>query len=232
MSESKTHKVLQADPEVEARVGELLGKLTLGEKIGQMSQWSAGWQPGVLDEQARGAAESGMAGSFLNASGELRNELQRKALQTRLGIPLIFGRDVIHGYRTIFPIPLGQAASFNPELAEQGSEVAAREAASQGIDWTFAPMVDIARDPRWGRVAEGGGEDPVLASSMGAAWVRGFQGEDLRAPERLAACAKHYVGYGAAEAGKDYNTTEISERTLREVYLPSFKACVKAGAAT
>src|SRR5262245_54564509 len=144
MSESKVPAVLESDPKVEERVNALLSQLSLAEKIGQMSQWHAGWKPGELDEQARDAVQSGMAGSFLNAAGELRNDLQRVSMQTRLGIPMIFGRDVIHGYRTIFPIPIGQAAAFDPELAEQGSEIAAREAASDGIDWTFAPMVDIA----------------------------------------------------------------------------------------
>ena len=152
--------------------------------------------------------------------------------ESRLGVPLVIGRDVIHGFRTIFPIPLGQAASWNPELVEAASAVAAREARSIGIHWTFAPMVDIARDPRWGRIAEGFGEDPYLASELAAAAVRGFQGDDLAAPDRIAACAKHFVGYGAAEGGRDYNTTVISPSLMRNVYLPSFHAAVDAGVAT
>nr|HPL29974.1 beta-glucosidase BglX [Anaerolineae bacterium] len=175
----------------------------------------------------------GMVGSFLNVLGDEAQRYQRIAVEeSRLGIPLLFGRDVIHGFRTIFPIPLGQAASFDPGLVREAARIAAREAAAAGVHWTFAPMVDIARDPRWGRIAEGCGEDPYLAACLGAAMVQGFQGSDLRDPERIAACAKHYVGYGAAEGGRDYNTTYIPEGLLRDVYLPPFEACVRAGAAT
>jgi beta-glucosidase len=207
--------------------------MTLEEKVGQMSQqpWRA--QP---PEPARlfDAVRAGQVGSILNApSRELRNDLQRAALEhTRLGIPILFGRDVIHGYATIFPIPLGLSATFDLELIEESARVAAAEAAEVGIDWIFGPMVDIARDPRWGRIAESPGEDPCLASQMGAAMVRGFQGDDPSAPDRVAACAKHYLGYGAAEAGKDYNTTYIPEQLLKEVYLAPFKACVEAGVLT
>ena len=147
-------------------------------------------------------------------------------------MPLIFGRDVIHGFRTIFPIPLGQAASWNPELVEQAAAIAAREARSVGVHWTFAPMVDIARDPRWGRIAESLGEDPCLASTLSAAMVRGFQGNDLSAPDRVAACAKHFAGYGACEGGRDYNSAVISPSLMRNVYLPPFHAAVDAGVAT
>ncbi|MHC4418778.1 MAG: glycoside hydrolase family 3 protein, partial [Planctomycetota bacterium] len=162
-----------------------------------------------------------------------RNELQKIAVEgSRLGIPLMFGFDVIHGYRTIFPIPLGLAATWEPALVEKAAAIGASEASSAGVDWTFAPMVDIARDGRWGRIAEGFGEDPYLASVFSAAAVRGFQGTDPSSPSRLMACLKHYVGYGAAEGGRDYNTCELSERTLREVYLPPFKAGVDAGAGT
>lgn len=211
-------------PAVEA----LLARMTRQEKVGQLSQLA---YHAHHHEAALEAARSGTVGAFLNASGrELRNELQRLAVeQTRLGIPLVFGRDVIHGYRTIFPIPLGLGATFDPELVEATAEAAAAEAAEDGVDWTFAPMVDVARDPRWGRVAESPGEDPHHVSVMGAAMVRGFQGLDPAAPDRVAACAKHFVGYGAAEAGKDYNTTYIPEGQLHEVYLPPFRACLEAG---
>lgn len=173
-------------------------------------------------------------GSILNqVDPRIVNELQRTAIEeSRLGIPLIFARDVIHGFKTIFPIPLGQAASWNPEIAEEGARISAIEASACGIRWTFAPMIDISRDPRWGRIAESCGEDPYLTSIMGAAMVRGFQGEDLSNPTSMAACAKHFAGYGAAEAGKDYNTTWIPEPQLRDVYLPPFKGAVDAGAAT
>ena len=159
--------------------------------------------------------------------------LQRVAVEeSRLKIPLIFGRDVIHGYKTVFPIPLGQSATFDPALVQRAAAAAAHEASEVGIDWVFAPMVDIVRDPRWGRVAESCGEDPYLAARMGAAMVRGFQGADVRAPGRVAACAKHFAGYGAAEAGREYSTTSIPEQLLREVYLAPFKACVEAGVFT
>ena len=213
------------------QVEQLLGQMTLAEKAGQMSQYPARRvDPGQIAEEIR----QGRVGSILNAGTlERRNELQRIAVdESRLGIPLIFGRDVIHGYRTVFPIPLGQAASFNPTLVEEAAAAAAREAAEAGIDWTFAPMVDISRDPRWGRVAESCGEDPFLASELGAAMVRGFQGRNLRDRSHIAACAKHYAGYGAAEGGKDYNSTHIPEQLLREVYLAPFRACVEAGVLT
>ena len=199
--------------------------MTLEEKLGQMSQSTAMRTP--ISDEIKQQIRAGRWGSFLNAGSPAdRAEAQRIAVkESRLGIPLIFGRDVIHGYRTVFPIPLGQAAAWDPELVEQAAAVAAREAAAEGIHWTFAPMLDIARDPRWGRIAESLGEDPYLAGVLGAAMVRGFQ-------TALAACAKHYVGYGAAEAGRDYNSTFIPESQLREVYLPPFHAAVEAGVAT
>ena len=217
---------------IEQRIADLLGRMTLEEKVGQMSQSSA--FPHPLSDRVKQEIRSGRYGSFLNA-GELNDkiEAQRVALmESRLGIPLIFGRDVIHGYRTIFPIPLGQAASWDPDLIRQAARVAGREASRAGIHWTFAPMIDITRDPRWGRIAEGLGEDPYLASILGAAMVRGFQGESISAPDSIAACAKHYVGYGAAEAGRDYNTTWIPENILRNVYLWPFHAARDAGVAT
>ncbi len=215
--------------EIDRRVDELISRMTLEEKIGQLQQYTYGVSP-ELQQMAR----TGAIGSFLNVRGAAQtNALQKLAVEnSRLGIPILFGLDVIHGYKTIFPIPLAEAASWDPDLAEQAAAVAAREARAAGIHWTFAPMVDIARDARWGRIAEGAGEDPFLGSRMAVARVRGFQGGNLAAPDRVAACLKHYVGYGAAEGGRDYNTTEISEQTLRNIYLPPFRAGVKAGAAT
>jgi beta-glucosidase len=219
-------------PDVEKRIDELLAKMTLDEKIGQMSQSTSLQSP--LSEQNKAEIRAGRWGSFLNAGTSAdRAEAQRIALkESRLGIPLIFGRDVIHGYRTVLPIPLGQAASWDPDLVQAGARVAGREAAAQGIHWTFAPMLDITRDPRWGRISETLGEDPFVTSRLGAAMVHGFQGSKLDAPDSIAACAKHYVGYGAAEGGRDYNTTWIPEIQLREVFLRSFYAARQAGVAT
>ena len=216
--------------DIEKRIDALMAKMTLEEKLGQMSQKSLG----RLTPQAIEEIRKGMWGSFLNAGTPAdRVEIQRIAMkESRLGIPIIFGRDVIHGYRTVFPIPLGQSATWDPELVEQAARIAARETAQAGEHWTFAPMMDIARDPRWGRVAEGLGEDPYLASVLAAAMVRGFQGPSLGTPGYIAACAKHYAGYGAAEGGRDYNTTYIPEGLLRDVYLKPFEAAEKAGVAT
>jgi beta-glucosidase len=213
-----------------ARVEALLEQMTLLEKAGQMSQHAWGLSD---DEEARRAVAAGRLGSVLNVpSLEERNRLQQLALETRLAVPLIFGRDVIHGYKTIFPISLGLGASFDPSLAERTARAAAREAVEAGIDWTFAPMVDVTREPRWGRVAESFGEDPELTSRMGAAMVRGFQGSQSDGRDRVAACAKHFAAYGAAEAGKEYNTTWVPEPLLRDVYLPPFRACAEAGVLT
>lgn len=216
--------------QIEEKVEDLLAQMTLEEKIGQMNQVSP---YGDLDEMAQLVRE-GKVGSFLNLSGaEQVNKMQKVAVEeSRLGIPLLIARDVIHGYKTIFPIPLGQAATFNPELVEAGARIAAVEASSDGIRWTFAPMIDVSRDPRWGRIAESCGEDPYLSSVMGVAMVKGFQSDSLADPTSMAACAKHFVGYGAAESGRDYNSTFLTERQLREVYLPPFEAAAKAGAAT
>ena len=214
------------DP-VEKRIDDLLSKMTLQEKIGQMNQLTG---TGLSNDMI-GQIKSGKVGSIVNELDiKTTNELQRLAVkESRLGIPIIFARDVIHGFKTIFPIPLGEAATWNPELIESGARVAAVEATATGIRWTFAPMIDIARDPRWGRIAESCGEDPFLTSSMGVAMIKGFQGEKLSDPTSLAACAKHFAGYGATESGKDYNTTWIPELQLREVYLPPFKAAIDAG---
>lgn len=219
-------------PDLEKRIDALLAKMTFEEKLGQMSQATSLQSP--LSEQNKADIRKGRWGSFLNAAGPAeRAEAQRIALkESRLGVPLIFGRDVIHGYRTVLPIPLGQAASWDPELVQAGARVAGREAAAEGIHWTFAPMLDITRDPRWGRIAETLGEDPLVTSRLGAAMVRGFQGGKLDAPDSIAACAKHYVGYGAAEGGRDYNTTWIPEIQLREVFLRPFDAARQAGVAT
>ncbi len=217
-------------PEVEKKVAALIAKMTLEEKVGQLIQYSFDQTP-----EAEALIRQGRVGSFLNVRGDAErvNALQKIAVEeSRLGIPLLIGFDVIHGLRTIFPIPLAQAATWQPALVEQAARVAAREAAAVGIKWTFAPMVDIARDARWGRIAEGAGEDTYLGEVMAAAQVRGFQGEDLSHPEAVLACAKHFVAYGAAEGGRDYNTADMSEKTLREVYLPPFKAAVDAGAGT
>lgn len=215
---------------LEEKINNLLGKMTLEEKIGQMNQISSF---GNIEDMSA-VIKRGEVGSILNEVDPQRiNALQHVAVEeSRLGIPLLIARDVIHGFKTIFPIPLGQAATFNPELVEQGARVAAVEASSVGIRWTFAPMIDIARDPRWGRMAEGCGEDPYLTSVMGVAMIRGFQGDSLNSPTSIAACPKHFVGYGAAEGGRDYNSTFIPERQLRNVYLPPFEAAAKAGAAS
>lgn len=222
-------KNTNADSEIENKVEALLDKMTLEEKLGQMNQLS----PWDFDELA-GKVRKGEVGSILNyTDSALVNKIQRVAVEeSRLGIPLLVSRDVIHGYKTIFPIPLGQAATFNPQIVERGARVAAVEASADGIRWTFAPMIDISRDPRWGRIAESCGEDPYLTSVMGTAMIKGFQGSSLNSPTSMAACAKHFVAYGASEGGKDYNSTFVPERVLRNVYLPPFKAAVDAGCAT
>jgi beta-glucosidase len=225
-----------ADPRFDTRVESLLHSMTLEEKIGQLVQYSAGQPtgPGTGRTDYKDMIAQGQVGALLNViDTPLINEYQRIAVEkSRLHIPLLFGLDVIHGFRTEFPIPLGMASTWDPSSVEKASHVAASEASAIGIRWTFSPMVDIARDARWGRMAEGAGEDPYLGSAMAAAYVRGYQGSHLDTPDTMAACAKHFVGYGAAEGGRDYNTTEISEHTLREFYLPPFHAAVNAGTAT
>ncbi len=214
------------------RVKALLARMTLAEKIGQMCQVEAGHghAPDNLGERLR----SGRIGSVINVVDvRVLNELQRIAMEeSRLGIPLLIGRDVIHGFKTVMPIPLGQAATWNPALVEQGARVAALEAAKSGVNWTFAPMIDISRDARWGRIAESYGECVLLTSELGAATVRGFQGDDLAATGSIAACAKHFAGYGAVESGRDYATTNIPDTKLRNVYFRPFKAAVDAGVST
>ncbi|MDQ1558555.1 MAG: beta-glucosidase [Pyrinomonadaceae bacterium] len=223
----------QQQPSVERKINALLARMTLAEKLGQL-QMLDGEANGNFRPEHRDMVRRGLLGSTLNVRGAARvNELQRIAItESRLKIPVLFAFDVIHGYRTVFPVPLGEAASFDPAAAERAAEVAAAEASSAGVRWTFAPMVDIARDARWGRIVEGAGEDPYLGAALARARVRGFQGADYSAPERIVACAKHWVAYGAAEAGRDYNTVDMSETTLREVYFPPFKAAVDAGVGT
>lgn len=220
----------RSESEIDSLVNSLLSRMTLEEKVGQLNQYSFY----AVDDASRAQSRQGLVGSWLNITDPSQcNALQREAVEnSRLHIPLIFARDVIHGFRTIFPIPLGQAAAWNPEMVEKGARIAAEEASSAGIRWTFSPMVDIARDPRWGRVAEGFGEDPLLTSRLGAAMVRGYQGSDLSAPNTMAACVKHFAGYGAVEGGRDYNTTWLPEPLMRDVYLPPYKAGIDAGAAT
>jgi len=228
------------DPVIESRINVFLAKMTLEEKAGQMTQpngldadkpddGQGGWPGGIENEIKRGRI-----GSFLNFTDvKRRNELQKVAVEeSRLGIPLIFGFDVIHGYRTIFPVPLAEAASWDLNLMEKTAAIAAKEARTDGIDWTFAPMIDIARDPRWGRIVEGAGEDVYLGGLITRAKVRGFQGKDLADPQTVAACLKHFAVYGTSQAGREYSTTEVPERVIRNVYLPPFKAGVEEGAAT
>ena len=247
-----------ADAKIEARVEGLLRRMTLEEKIGQLVQYndtgdSSAAQPTAAQPAADKAAvivainpvtanhldvmqlaATGRVGSMLNTIGaERTNTYQHLAVdKSRLHIPLLFGADVIHGYRTVYPIPLGLAASFDPELVVSLAHTAAEEAATAGVRWFYSPMVDISRDPRWGRTAEGAGEDPFLGAAMARAYIRGYQGDDLSQPGRVAASVKHFAAYGAAEAGREYNTTDMSEITLRQVYLPPYKAAVEAGAAT
>jgi beta-glucosidase len=223
-------------PGLEEKVDALLQKMTLEEKVGQLVQYSAGQATGPTSGRTddRDMIRKGQVGSLFNVTGAREtNALQRIAVEnSRLKIPLIFGLDVIHGFRTTFPIPLGLAATWEPEIVERAARIAASEASSAGVRWTFSPMVDIARDARWGRISESAGEDPYLGAAMARAYVRGYQGQRLDATDSIVACAKHYVGYGAAEGGRDYNSTEISEHTLRQFYLPPFRAAEEAGAGT
>jgi len=220
-------------PNVEARVNALLARMTLEEKLGQLQQLD-GEGSGDFRPEHLELIRKGLLGSTLNVRGAKRtNQLQHVAVEeSRLKIPNLFGYDVIHGYRTIFPIPLAEAASWDPTLAERSASIAASETYAAGVRWTFAPMVDIARDPRWGRITEGAGEDPFLGAAFARARVLGFQGRDYSERNKVLACAKHFVGYGAAEGGRDYNTTDMSEQTLREIYLPPFHAAVDAGVGT
>ena len=221
---------------IDQRVDSLMKLMTLEEKIGQTVMYSGGWDktgPTVSSDNKK-YIRQGNVGAMLNVySVKGTKELQKIAVEeTRLGIPLLYGYDVIHGHRTIFPVNLGLAASWDMGLIENSSRIAAEEASAEGIHWTFAPMVDIARDPRWGRISEGAGEDVYLASKIAKAYVKGFQGDDLSKHNTILACAKHFVGYGAAQAGRDYHTVNMGEGELRNVYLPPFKAAIDAGVET
>ncbi len=239
---SSNQQIPESKPDdgLDKRVKELLSKMTLEEKVGQMNQLSNPYQQtgtGVMtarEEKFDEMIANGEIGSFLNVLGvDETMRLQKIAVEkSRLGIPLIFAYDVIHGYKTLFPVPLAEAASFDRAMMHKSARIAAIESAANGLHWTFAPMVDISRDPRWGRIMEGAGEDVYLGKEAAIARVHGFQGDKLSDANTIAACAKHFVGYGAAIGGRDYHSVDMSERMLREVYLPPFKAAVDAGVAT
>jgi beta-glucosidase len=228
--------VIAQHKSVDAKVDSVLKLMTLDEKIGQMNQYNGDWSatgPITKDGDKQSQIHKGMVGSMLNVTGaDHTKTLQEIAMQSRIKIPLLFGQDVIHGYRTTFPIPLAEAASWDLEAIEKSARIAATEASAIGVHWTFAPMVDIARDPRWGRIMEGAGEDPYLGSLIATARVKGFQGNGLGSTDAVMACAKHFVAYGAAIGGRDYNSVDMSLRQLHEIYLPPFKAALDAGAAT
>jgi len=220
---------------IEKRIDDLISRMTLEEKVLQLNQYTLGRNNNVnnVGEEVKKVPSEIGSLIYFDINPELRNSMQKKAMEeSRLGIPIIFGYDAIHGFRTIYPISLGQACSWNPGLVEQACAVSAQEARMSGVDWTFSPMIDVARDSRWGRVAEGYGEDPYTNGVFAAASVRGYQGDDMSAENRIAACLKHYIGYGASEAGRDYVYTEISAQTLWDTYLLPYEMGVKAGAAT
>ncbi len=221
------------DAEIDRRVDSVLNLMTIEEKIGQLVLLTSHWERTgpVMDSNYVDLIKQGLCGNLFNAhTARYVISLQEIAVnETRMGIPLLLGYDVVHGHKTIFPIPLGEAATWDMELIEKASRVAAIEATASGLNWTFAPMVDVSRDPRWGRISESGGEDPFLGSEIARARVRGFQGDDLASPETILACVKHFAAYGAPQAGRDYHTVDMSERVLREVYLPPFKAAVETG---
>lgn len=236
LAQAPTPQAWANDPKTEARIDDLLKQMTLEEKVGQLVTYSQGAPtgPGTGRTDYKEMVAKGQLGSIFNlTTADETNAMQKIAMETsRLKIPILFGLDIIHGFRTEFPVPLGMSATWDPALVEQAARIAAKEASHSGVRWTYSPMVDIARDARWGRIIEGAGEDPYLGSAVAAAYVRGYQGEKLGGPESIAACTKHFVGYGAAEGGRDYNTAEIPLRLLRQVYLPPFKATVDAGVAT
>ena len=232
--EDTFQKPVPAKP-IEERVDSVMKLMTIEDKIGQLTLFTSDWAVTgpTLREGYRDDIKAGKVGAIFNAHTAAYNrELQRIAVEeTRLGIPLLFGYDVIHGYKTIFPVPLGESASWDLEAMEKSARIAAIEATAAGLHWTFAPMVDIARDPRWGRICEGAGEDAYLGARIAEARVKGFQGDDLSKDNTLIACAKHYAAYGAAQSGRDYHSVDISERVLRETYLPPFIAAEKRGCA-
>ncbi|MEP7093975.1 MAG: glycoside hydrolase family 3 N-terminal domain-containing protein, partial [Flavobacterium sp.] len=221
---------------IDQKVNALLKKMTIEEKIGQLNQYTgdnSATGPITINPNKQAEIKAGLVGSMLNVIGaKYTRQYQELAMQSRLKIPLLFGQDVIHGYKTTFPIPLAEAASWDLQAIELAARIAATEAAASGIHWTFAPMVDIARDPRWGRVMEGAGEDTYLGSKIAYARVKGFQGNKLGDLNSVMACVKHFAAYGAATGGRDYNSVDMSERMLFETYLPPFKAALDAGAAT
>ncbi|MCC6328169.1 MAG: glycoside hydrolase family 3 C-terminal domain-containing protein, partial [Acidobacteria bacterium] len=228
-AQRKAPAAARKDAEIERKINALVARMTVAEKLGQLQQLDGDANGTYRPEQLE-LARKGLLGSTLNVRGaKMTNELQRAALESRLKIPILLGFDVIHGYRTIFPVPLGETASWDMSMLERTAAAAAAESRAAGVHWTFAPMVDIARDPRWGRIIEGAGEDTFLGSQAAWARVRGFQGTDYSRPDKVLATAKHWVGYGAAEAGRDYNTTNLTERALREIYFPPFKAALDAG---
>src|SRR5580704_235582 len=214
------------------KVDSVMRLMTLEEKVGQMNQYNGDWEatgPITRDGDKQNQIRKGMLGSILNVTGvDHTRQLQEMAMQSRLKIPLLFGQDIIHGYRTTFPIPLAEAASWDTAAIRLSARIAATEAAAAGLHWTFAPMVDIARDPRWGRIMEGAGEDPYLGSLIAKARVKGFQGKGLGNTDALMACAKHFAAYGAATGGRDYNSVDMSPRMLWETYLPPFRAAEEA----
>ena len=223
--------------DIPQKVDSVMNRMTLEEKIGQLNQLTGDGEvtgPVTLNNSYQDQIRQGMVGSMLNVNGaEYTRKIQKIAVEeSRLGIPLIFGYDVIHGYKTIFPVPLGESASWDLEAIEKASRIAAREATAAGQHWTFAPMMDISRDARWGRVMEGAGEDPYYGSLVARARIRGFQGDDFSKDHTMLACAKHYIGYGAARGGRDYNTVDMSMRRLHEIHLPPFKAAIDEGVAT
>ncbi len=224
--------VFAQENSIAEKVENLLARMTLEEKVGQLEQMSIGFSDFTDDVAEK--VRRGEVGLFLRLFGvNEANTIQRIAVEeSRLGIPILFSEDIIHGFRTTFPIPLGEACTWDPELVRRNAEIAAKESRSEGIRWTYSPMVDVARDARWGRIAEGTGEDPYLGAVLAVAKVKGFQGTDLTSPHSVAVCLKHYVGGGAAIAGKEYNSLDMSERMLREIYMPPFKAGVEAGALT
>jgi beta-glucosidase len=236
VAQSPTPPAWGNDPQVESKIDALVKQMTLEEKVGQLVTYSAGAPtgPGTGRSDYKEMITKGELGSLFNITGaDQTNAMQKLAMEkSRLHIPLLFGLDIIHGYRTEFPVPLGMSATWDTALVERAARVAAKEASREGVRWTYSPMVDIARDARWGRIIEGAGEDPHLGSALAAAYVRGYQGAKLNDADSIAACAKHFVGYGAAEGGRDYNTTELPTRLLRQVYLPPFQATVDAGVAT
>ena len=236
---SQDAQIKSSVPNVEAKVDSVLALMTLEEKVGQLVQYNGSWDltgpaSEVGNKEKEEKLKKGLVGSMLNVlSVDATTKAQKLVMEnSRLKIPLMFGYDVIHGYKTIFPVPLGETASWDMEAAERSAQIAALESVAEGVNWTFSPMIDISRDARWGRIMEGSGEDPFLTSKVAVAKVRGYQGDDLSDPKTIAATAKHFAGYGFAEAGREYNTVHVGENELHNTILPPFKAAADAGVAT